>query len=186
MLGLRKQPSPCDPPLIAENNRAAASKPVIFVSACSSKKSKKKKKKQKKKTKIDSKWGGRRCRMFGDTALSFFLRMITLARVCVCVCTGTACGRPRLASGLYRDYICKTIRLNHFLNKRACPLPPLASSGPGQIGERRGGAGGRGEIQPVGEIFRSTFNICSRNSSLCPARRLTVSATRPRNFHVRK
>lgn len=122
----------------------------------------------------------------GSPVLSFSLRVIT--RVCVHVRVhGTACGRPRLASGLYRDYICKTIRLNHFLNKRAWPLPLPATSGPGQIGERssrvlreRGGGGGRGEIQLVDEIFRSTFNICSRNS-LSPACRLTVSATRPRN-----
>ena len=46
----------------------------------------------------------------------------------------TACGSPRLASALYRDYICKTIRLNHFLNKRI--LYPLRAGGrpaPGQI-----------------------------------------------------
>lgn len=71
---------------------------------------------------------------FGDTALSFsfsFSLSLSLAlsfslRVCVCGVHSTACGRPRLASGLYRDYICKTIRLNHFLNKRAWPLLPPA------------------------------------------------------------
>lgn len=73
--------------------------------------------------------GKRRCRVFGDAtlapplSLSLSLSLRIRSGVCANVCS-TACGRPRLASGLYRDYICKTIRLNHFLNKRARP-PPL-------------------------------------------------------------
>lgn len=126
------------------------------------------------------------------TALPFalFLSPYDRARVYVRVRVhSTACGRPRLASGLYRDYICKTIRLNHFLNKRAWPRPPLASSGPGQIGERssRVARTGRREGRRKGVRFNpwvkysvARFNICSRNSP-SPARRLTVSATRPRN-----
>lgn len=39
----------------------------------------------------------------------------------------TVRGSPRLASALYRDYICKTIRLNHFLNKRI--LSPFVAGG---------------------------------------------------------
>lgn len=112
-------------------------KPVIFVSACSSKKSRK--------TGIDPKWGlygKRRCCVFGDEAPSphgyaySYLCVYVRACVCVCVSYSTACGRPRLASGLYRDYICKTIRLNHFLNKRVWSPSPLESSSLGQIGEQ--------------------------------------------------
>jgi len=57
--------------------------------------------------------------------------LFVVARECARA-RSTACGRPRLASGLYRDYICKTIRLNHFLNKRARhPLPRPDSGGSG-------------------------------------------------------
>lgn len=75
----------------------------------------------------------------------------------------TACGSPRLASALYRDYICKTIRLNHFLNKRI--LSPFAGGRdrrrdryeaglqqpfPNQRGESTG-------LVRTTEIFRSTY-----------------------------
>ena len=73
---------------------------------------------------------GGRCRLetrlSRNLSLSLSLSLYVWSYVCVCGVHSTACGRPRLASGLYRDYICKTIRLNHFLNKRAWPLLPPA------------------------------------------------------------
>lgn len=127
-------PSPaCDPSFAAEYDRAVAGKPVIFVSACSSEKSKKKKQKENR-DRFEVGMHGVDAACLGDTALSpplfFSPRDHTRARAYVC--DRTACGCPRLASGLYRDYICKTIRLNHFLNKRARgPFPPPAPNGPG-------------------------------------------------------
>lgn len=77
-----------------------------------------------------------RCRVFGNEeeeeegeswGLANLSALWLYGRACA---RSAACGRPRLASGLYRDYICKTIRLNHFLNKRVCLVSPLSCPAP--------------------------------------------------------
>lgn len=124
MLGLRKQPLPC--PFIprqsnASHEKTPASRWFSLVLA-----HRKKVEKMGVNSKCgDAHVGGCRsvvCLETGFLSISFPL---TRDAPCICVCS-TACGRPRLASGLYRDYICKTIRLNHFLNKRT--WPPLYPS----------------------------------------------------------
>lgn len=117
-----------------------------------------------------------------ETSLSISLSLHDCK--CICVCS-TTCGRPRLALGLYRDYICKTIRLNHFLNKRTCPPSSLfaESSGPGQIGERFprvrvGGqkGGGRERSNSPSWVKYSVARSTYARETLSSAQ-LTVSAT---------
>lgn len=84
----------------------------------------------------------------------------------------TVRGSPRLASALYRDYICKTIRLNHFLNKRILSSPVagtgdgtdtrLLSNTPSRI--KGWMVVSRGGSVRATKIFRSTYATCFRIS----------------------